>query len=138
MSQQPFSNDQLNQFHQDSFIVVENLLDNDEVALLQKASKGDNVLMQNAHDVKDTSGRNSKLALWDHPRDDIYGMISRSYKVVDRVEQLIGTEGLSLSFNNDAQRAQSRRCLGVASGLWLLVPLWLSVSGYRCRDDRYR
>ena len=92
MSQQPFSNDQVNQFHQDSFIVVENLLDNDEVALLQKASKGDNVLMQNAHNVKDTSGRNSKLALWDHPRDDIYGMISRSYKVVDRVEQLIGTE----------------------------------------------
>ena len=80
------SNDQVEQFQQDSFLMVENLLDHEEVALLQEASKQDFVLMQNAQDVKDASGRNSKLALWDHPRDDIYGMISRSHKVVDRVE----------------------------------------------------
>jgi len=80
------------QFHQDSFIMVEEFMDAEEVELLQKAAKQDYVLMQNAHDVKDASGRNSKLALWDHPGDDLYGMISRSHKVVDRIEQLLGAE----------------------------------------------
>ena len=83
---------EIQQFNQDSFLIVEDFLDHEEVALLQAASKQDYVLMQNAHDVKDASGRNSKLALWDHPRDDIYGMIARSHKVVDRVERLLGAE----------------------------------------------
>ena len=92
MSTSLFSEGEINQFHQDSFIIVEDFLDDEEVCFLQEASKKDYVLMQNAHDVKDASGRNSKLALWDHPRDDIYGMIARSHKVVDRVEQLLGAE----------------------------------------------
>ena len=92
MHDKPFSETEVLQFHQDSFVVVEHFLDHEEVALLQEASKKDYVLMQNAHDVKDASGRNSKLVLWDHPSEDIYGMISRSHKVVDRVEQLLGAE----------------------------------------------
>ena len=88
----PFSREQVAQFERDSFLIIEDFLDAEETELLEQAASADQVLMQHAHDVKDTSGRNSKLSLWDHPGDDIYGMISRSHKVVDRVEQLVGAE----------------------------------------------
>ena len=88
----PLTSLEIERFNQDSFLIVENFLDTEEVELLQTASKKDFVLMQNAHDVKDASGRNSKLALWDQPGNDIYGMIARSHKVVDCVEQLLDAE----------------------------------------------
>ena len=92
MTESLFTDGEVAQFHQDSYLIVENFMDAEEIQLLQRAAKQDYVLMQNAHDVKDAQGRNSKLSLWDHPGDDIYGMIARSHKVVDRVEQLLGTE----------------------------------------------
>jgi len=92
MKNPPFSDAEVLQFHRDSFLMVDNFLDKEEISLLQEASQKDSVLMGNAHNVKDTSGRNSKLALWDHPGEDLYGMISRSHKVVDRVEQLLDAE----------------------------------------------
>ncbi len=92
MTNQPFSDAEVLQFHRDSFIMVDNFLDKEEISLLQEVSQKDYVLMGNAHNVKDTSGRNSKLALWDHPGEDLYGMISRSHKIVDRVEQLLDAE----------------------------------------------
>lgn len=92
MNQQVFTDEEVQQFHRDSFIVVEGLLDPEETRLLFEAANNDYVLMQNAHQVKDAEGRDSKLALWDHPGDDIYGMIARSHKIVDRMEQLLGGE----------------------------------------------
>ena len=92
MTSKLFSDTEILQFHRDSYVVVEGLLDVEETALLLDAARRDYVLMQNAHEVKDNEGKNSKLALWDHPGDDIYGTIARSHKVVDRVEQLVGAE----------------------------------------------
>src|SRR5204863_8894150 len=42
--------------------------------------------------VKDTAGRESKLSLWNHPGEDIYGMIARCRRVVEGMEQLLGDE----------------------------------------------
>ena len=87
-----FTEEELSTFHRDSYLIVEQFLDAEEIELLYESAKTDYVLMQNAHDVKDSDGRNSKLALWDHPGDDIYGAIARSHKMVDRMEQLLGGE----------------------------------------------
>ncbi|MCH2128864.1 MAG: phytanoyl-CoA dioxygenase family protein [Pirellulaceae bacterium] len=86
------SSNQVGQFERDSFLIIEDFLDDEETALLQQSARADEVLMLNAHNVKDASGKNSKLALWDHPGDDIYGLIARSHRVVDRIEQLLGAE----------------------------------------------
>lgn len=87
-----FTAEEVDQFHRDSFIMVEDFLDAEETQLLYEAAKGDYVMMQHAHDVKDIEGKNSKLALWDHPGDDIYGLIARSHKMVNRIEQLLGAD----------------------------------------------
>jgi ectoine hydroxylase-related dioxygenase (phytanoyl-CoA dioxygenase family) len=83
---------QVKQFHQDGFLIVEKLLDSKETSLLAEAARADAAMQDAAMDVRDTRGRKTNLSLWNHPGDDIYGMIARSERVVNAVEQLLGGE----------------------------------------------
>ena len=49
-------------------------------------------IREHSFGVVDTNGKQSRLAGWNHPGDDIYGMIARSHAVVDTMEQLLGGE----------------------------------------------
>jgi len=88
----PLSDQQIAQFHADGYLFVENLLDAEEVALLAAAARRDQRLQSAAMDVKDTQGRRTNLSLWNHPGEDIYGMIARSEKIAGIMEQLLGDE----------------------------------------------
>lgn len=86
------SEDELARFERDGYLMVEGLLDAQETELLQKTCRADDALQQAAMDVKDASGKRTNLTLWNHPGDDIYGMIARSERVVHRMQQLLGDE----------------------------------------------
>lgn len=88
----PLSPEQVDQFQEDGYLFVEELLDAEEVDLLVAAARADQRMQSAAMDVKDTQGRRTNLSLWNHPGDDIYGMIARSDKVVGVMEQLLGDE----------------------------------------------
>jgi phytanoyl-CoA hydroxylase len=49
----------------------------------------DAVITKNSYNVNDGSGRKSKLALWFTPGDDIYGMVTRSRRMVRAVDALL-------------------------------------------------
>ncbi|MDX2154144.1 MAG: phytanoyl-CoA dioxygenase family protein [Bryobacteraceae bacterium] len=83
---------ELAQFERDGYVLVPGLLTQEETSLLLGVARGDRVLLDHAFDVKDTSGRASRLSLWNHPGDDIYGMVSRSRRIVDRMESFLGGE----------------------------------------------
>jgi ectoine hydroxylase-related dioxygenase (phytanoyl-CoA dioxygenase family) len=86
------NDDDVLQFHVDGYLFVEEFLDAEEARLLQEACRADDLLQQHAMDVKDSSGRRTNLSLWNHPGNDIYGMIARSERMVNSVEQLLGDE----------------------------------------------
>lgn len=88
----PLNEEQVDQFQRDGFLVVERLMDNEETFLLAEAARADAEMQQAAMAVRDTQGRRTNLSLWNHPGDDIYGMIARSERVVNAVEQLLGGE----------------------------------------------
>jgi ectoine hydroxylase-related dioxygenase (phytanoyl-CoA dioxygenase family) len=93
MSQEPrLTEQEVLQFHVDGYLFVEQFLDAEETELLQQACRADDLLRKNAMDVKDSSGRRTNLSLWNHPGNDIYGMIARSRRMVETVEQLLGDE----------------------------------------------
>jgi len=83
---------QVCQFHDDGYLFVEGFLDDEETRLLQQACRQDAVLQQNAMRVMDASGRKTNLSLWNHPGNDIYGMIARCERMVNSVEQLLADE----------------------------------------------
>ena len=86
------SDDQFHEFRTDGYVVVKGLFNPQETALLLDSARQDQILQQKAYAVKDEEGLSSKLSLWNHPGDDIWGMVSRSNRVVDSMEKLLGGE----------------------------------------------
>lgn len=92
MSTRPLSDEQIAQFDADGYLLTKHLLDAEETSLLQQAARADALMQHRAMKVEDASGRSTNLSLWNHPGDDIYGMIARSRRIVDAMEQLLGGE----------------------------------------------
>jgi len=88
----PLGDDQVSAFHRDGYLIFEHLLDPEETALLIATAKADRVLHEHAYASKDAKGRESRLSLWNHPGDDLFGLVARSRRIVDAMEQLLGGE----------------------------------------------
>ncbi len=92
MASGPLTKEQVAAFHEEGFVILRVFYDAAEVSLLLQTAKADHVLRQKEIGLKDTSGRSSKLTLWYHPGDDLYGMFTRCARQVGACEQLLGGE----------------------------------------------
>jgi ectoine hydroxylase len=92
MSNQPLSAQQVQQFQRDGYLIRRGYYNQEEMDLLLKTAKSDREMLAHGYGVEDAKGRISKMSLWNHPGDDIYGMFSRGRRMVDGVEQLLGGE----------------------------------------------
>jgi len=54
--------------------------------LLLQTARSDQSMLSHNYPVKDGEGRQSRLSLWNHPGEDIYGMIARCRRIVDTME----------------------------------------------------
>jgi len=88
----PLTESQVAAFDRDGYVFVENLLDPAETAMVLQAAKDDHAMLNHAFSVDDTSGRKTRLSLWNHPGDDIFGMVASSHRIVDACEQLMRDE----------------------------------------------
>jgi ectoine hydroxylase len=86
------SDDQLEQFNRDGYLHVPALFDTNESKMLVEAAHGDDAVKGNAFGVDDRTGNPVKLTLWNHPGDDIYGVIGRCDRVVNAMEKLLDDE----------------------------------------------
>jgi ectoine hydroxylase len=88
----PLIDAQFNQFQRDGYLLLRRLFDAQEMEILLNYARQDESLMAAAYARKDATGAATKLALWNHPGEDLYSMFSRSPRIVDRMEQLMGGE----------------------------------------------
>lgn len=86
------SQDQINDFNKDGFILLKSLFNKEEIDLLKKTAVEDRELDKHSFGRADGEGGTVRLSLWNHPGNNIYGMIARSHRVVDKVEKLLGDE----------------------------------------------
>lgn len=84
--------EQVNNFLNDGFLIIPNLLDAEETKLLLNAANDDPMMKENVFDVSDRKGQTSQMTLWNHPGDDLWGMVSRSNRIVASIEQLLDGE----------------------------------------------
>jgi len=87
-----FDDAQRSDYERDGYVVVRNLFDSDETAILRAAIEQDPALAANFYDRKDAEGKTTKMALWNHPGDSVYGLAARSRRVVDTMEDMLGGE----------------------------------------------
>ena len=72
--------------------MVRGLFDPEEAKLLQQAMETDPQVREHFYNRKDAEGLATKMALWNHPGDSVYGLAARSHRVVDTMESLLGGE----------------------------------------------
>lgn len=84
---------QITRFHEDGYLVVENLLDAGETELLRHIARADHALEREARSRADGEGGAVKLVVRnDLPEETIYGAIVRSRRIVSAMQRLLGDE----------------------------------------------
>jgi hypothetical protein len=87
-----FSAAELEQYARDGYTLARRLFSLEEITLLADFARRDSGLAAAAYGRQDSTGQPVKLALWNAPGDDLYGLFSRSRRIVDRMEQLLQGE----------------------------------------------
>jgi phytanoyl-CoA hydroxylase len=81
---------QIEEFIREGYLILKRFLSPKEVEFLYRASTQDTQLTQHTYAVLDANGNESRLALWNDPGEDPFGMLSRDERVVGAISQLIG------------------------------------------------
>jgi ectoine hydroxylase-related dioxygenase (phytanoyl-CoA dioxygenase family) len=76
----------------DGCFIVRGLFDAEEAALLAGAMERDPAVRGNMFDWHDRGGAATRIAVWNHPGDSVYGLAARSERMVDTMERLLGGE----------------------------------------------
>ena len=121
---------ELELYHQTGFLIQRHFLDAEATALLQQISKSDPDLIAQAQIRKDRKGSLARLSVRNTLNQDIYSAIARSRSMVNTMEMLLGGEVYHYHHKMIIKQPGGWRCVGVASGLRVLVPQWVPVS--RC------
>ena len=87
-----FTPDQRAQYERDGYLIIRSLFDTEEIALMRDAIEQDPALRASLYDRKDAEGKSTRMALWNHPGDSVYGLAARSHRVVDTMEDMLGGE----------------------------------------------
>lgn len=80
---------QIESYHRDGYLILPQLFSPDEIALLY-AVASDETVSANSFDLNDQDGKKTKLTLWFTAGDDSFGLMSRSRRLVESVQALLG------------------------------------------------
>jgi len=79
-------------YERDGYVIVRGLFDTEEIGLMREAMEQDPHLSASLYERKDAEGKSTRMALWNHPGDSVYGLAARSHRVVDTMEDMLGGE----------------------------------------------
>lgn len=83
---------ELADYDRDGYLIVPGLFAADEMALLLDHARRDPALSAAAYGRKDSTGQETKLALFNEAGDNLYSWFACTPRVVDRMEQILGGE----------------------------------------------
>ena len=89
MTKFQLSDKQIKDYRNDGYIIIPDLFTNPEISKLYSVALEDDVISKNTYNMTDKEGKNSKLALWFTPGNDIYGLLSRCERIVNTVDLLL-------------------------------------------------
>ena len=84
-----FTQEQINSYHKDGYIIIKNFFSKQEVDKMYDIAIQDDAMAKNALDLNDQTGKKTRLSLWFTTGNDIFGYLTRSERIVNRVAQLL-------------------------------------------------
>lgn len=100
--------EQVAAFHRDGYVIANRFFSPDEIAKLYAVAVDDDALNSHAYGVVDQSGKQSKMALWFTPGDDLYGLLARSNRMVGGVAALLGDKAPVCHFHSKLMMKEPR------------------------------
>ncbi|MBD0256174.1 MAG: phytanoyl-CoA dioxygenase family protein [Cytophagales bacterium] len=89
MTNESLTPDQVRRYNQEGYLILKGFLSAAEVEKLYRVAIEDSAVRKNAINVNDSTGKRSKLSLWYKPGNDVYGLLTRSRRLVDAVDALL-------------------------------------------------
>jgi phytanoyl-CoA hydroxylase len=86
---QILTSQQIKSYHDDGYVILPGFFNKQEVDKLYNVALNDEMIRKNSFDLNDQSGKKTKLALWYTPGNDIYGLLTRSERIVNSVNKLL-------------------------------------------------
>jgi ectoine hydroxylase-related dioxygenase (phytanoyl-CoA dioxygenase family) len=108
MSTTTLTPQQIASFHKDGFVIVKNFLEPAAVEKLYGTAIGDNAMENNAINVTDQNGKNSKLSLWFTPGNDVFGYLTRSESMVNGVAALLDSDAPVCHFHSKLMQKEPK------------------------------
>jgi ectoine hydroxylase-related dioxygenase (phytanoyl-CoA dioxygenase family) len=99
---------QIADFHRDGYVIARSFFNKAEIDKLYAVAVGDDTLTNHAYGVVDQTGKQSKLALWFTPGDDVYGLLTRSERMVDSVAKLLDSDAPVCHFHSKLMMKEPR------------------------------
>jgi len=108
MSTTTLTPQQIASFHKDGYVIVKNFIAPKAVEKLYGNAIGDNAMENNAINVTDQNGKNSKLSLWFTPGNDVFGYITRSESMVNGVAALLDSAAPVCHFHSKLMQKEPK------------------------------
>ena len=108
MSYFQLSQQQLETYKKDGYLIVKDFLHKEEVDKLYKIAIDDETLRKHAFDLNDMSGKKTKLTLWYKPGNDAYGLLTKSNRMVNSVDHLLDGESAVCHFHSKLMQKEPK------------------------------
>jgi ectoine hydroxylase-related dioxygenase (phytanoyl-CoA dioxygenase family) len=108
MSTTALTPQQIASFHKDGYVIVKNFLEPKAVEKLYSTAIGDNAMENNAINVTDQNGKNSKLSLWFTPGNDVFGYLTRSERIVNSIAALLDSDAPVCHFHSKLMQKEPK------------------------------
>lgn len=99
---------QISAFNKDGFLIIKQFLNSQEVNKLYEVAMADDVINKNSYNVNDQSGKKSKLALWFKPGNDVFGLLTKSERIVNAVDQLLDGDSSVCHFHSKLMQKEPK------------------------------
>jgi ectoine hydroxylase-related dioxygenase (phytanoyl-CoA dioxygenase family) len=99
---------QINSYHNDGYIIIKNFCSGQEVDKMYGIAVEDNAMAKNALDLNDQTGKKTKLSLWFTPGNDIFGYLTRSERIINRVAQLLDSNAPVCHFHSKLMQKEPK------------------------------
>jgi Phytanoyl-CoA dioxygenase (PhyH) len=103
-----FTQEQINSFHKDGYIIIKNFCSKQEVDKMYGIAIQDDAMAKNALDLNDQAGKKTRLSLWFTPGNDIFGYLTRSERIVNRVAQLLDSSAPICHFHSKLMQKEPK------------------------------
>lgn len=103
-----FTQEQINSYHKDGYIIIKNFCSKQEVDKMYSIAIQDDAMAKNALDLNDQTGKKTRLSLWFTPGNDIFGYLTRSERIVNRVAQLLDSSAPVCHFHSKLMQKEPK------------------------------